>query len=447
MQTAFAPVTKPLLPVHQPLSKQVVGIDGLRLLAAVLVLGSHLGYTAWLPSRNSGHWVTHDFDVLHPYVRFGWVGVQIFFVISGFVIAYSAQSVNAKTFARHRFFRLWPMAFICATLCLLTVELIRAAQWGQSRIIHAYLHTIVFSPFGDQIDDPFWTLTVECVFYLVVFVLLWRRKLRLLPAVMVVIGAISTLFWVFGTATPYWSGPLHDLVLRVLRQIVLRSYTLIPHGCYFALGVLMWECLLRRTEWKWLIAIVVCIAGGVLEIRYRAGITATYLLGPVPWTTAVAIWLASLIVIVFATLHNRQVQQALGAHGVRLFRTMGLVTYPLYLVHNRIGIELTLKFAQYLGFRLALTLSVLLVVTLAYVLAIVIDPRIRRMLKERFTPKPKRRSQPDSSLIGPRSDAHPARSRPWCAQPPGRSGSIDRYSVQSTSPQSPSIPGRWPGRG
>lgn len=361
-----------------------MGIDGLRLLAAVLVLGWHLGYTAWLPSRNSGAWVTHDFDVLHPYVCFGWVGVQIFFVISGFVIAYSAQSVNEKTFARHRFFRLWPMAFLCATLCLLAVELVRPAQWGQARILYAYFNTIVFSPFGNQIDDPFWTLTVECVFYFVVFVLLRRRKLPRLPTVMAVVGAISTVFWVFGTANPYWSGPLHDFILRVLRQFALRSYTLVPHGCYFALGVLMWQCLFRRTEWRWIVAIAICIAGGVLEIRYRAGLTAAYLLGPVPWRTAVAIWLASLVVIVLSTKFNRQIQTALGTRGVRLFRTMGLVTYPLYLVHNRIGTELTLEFAPYVGYRLALTLAVLLVAGLAYVLAIVIDPRIQRVLKERF---------------------------------------------------------------
>lgn len=384
---AQRPSTQPLLPVHQPLSKQVVGIDGLRLLAAVLVLGSHLGYTAWLPSRNGGQWATHELDFLHPYVRFGWIGVQIFFVVSGFVIAYSAQSVAAKTFARHRFFRLWPMAFICATLCLLVVEATRASQWGQARIVHAYLHTITFSPFGDQIDDPFWTLTVECVFYLIVFLLLWAKRLRWLPAVMTAVGCVSTVYWALGTASPYWSGPLHDLVLRVLRQFALRSYTLVLHGCYFAIGVLLWECLLRKVRVRWLAALAVCIAGGVLEIRYRSGLTAVYLGARVPWVAAVAIWFAALAVVVMATTYNERVQRALGSRGVRLFRVMGLVTYPLYLIHNRMGTELTLWTAQFFGFRVALALTLVVVVAVAYVLAMGVDPRIQRALKNRFSPK------------------------------------------------------------
>ena len=76
------------LPVHEPLSRQIVGIDALRLVAASLVAFEHLGISAWLPSRHSGHIPTHAFDVLRPYACYGWIGVEIFFVLSGFVIAY-----------------------------------------------------------------------------------------------------------------------------------------------------------------------------------------------------------------------------------------------------------------------------------------------------------------------------------------------------------------------
>ena len=51
---------------------------------------------------------------------FGWIGVQIFFVISGIVIANSAQSATPFRFAVSRFLRLYPAAWIAAAIiCLL----------------------------------------------------------------------------------------------------------------------------------------------------------------------------------------------------------------------------------------------------------------------------------------------------------------------------------------
>ncbi len=368
------------LPVHQPLSKQIVGIDGLRLAAACLVMAAHLGLSAWLPSRNGGQVLTHAFDGMRRYVCYGWVGVQIFFVISGFVIAYSAPGVSAGTFARHRFLRLYPMAFLCATLVLLAVEW-GLGGWSQSMIFTAYLHTIFFVPSNDLIDDPFWTLTVEAVFYCLVYLLLRTGNLRHLTAVMSVLGAVSAGFWLLTSIDSSWSGTLHDYVHRVLNQISPRNVTLIPYGCYFALGVLLWDCLLRRADWKRLAAIAMCLAGGTLEIRHHSATTSEYLMVSFPWWGGVLLWYATVAVIVLSTIGNSRLQAALGPRGVKLFRTMGLLTYPLYLLHNRIGTLIALWFARWTGYPVALALAVLAVFTLAYVMAMKVDPHVQRILK------------------------------------------------------------------
>lgn len=54
-----------------------------------------------------------------PWLRSGWVGVEIFFVISGYVIAMSAENTTASDFIRRRALRLWPAALICSTITAL----------------------------------------------------------------------------------------------------------------------------------------------------------------------------------------------------------------------------------------------------------------------------------------------------------------------------------------
>ena len=69
--------------------QRLIGVDLVRILAALVVTIVHY-FPTGLPS--------------------GWVGVQIFFVLSGYVIAASAQSGSAGDFVRSRFLRLFPGA-------------------------------------------------------------------------------------------------------------------------------------------------------------------------------------------------------------------------------------------------------------------------------------------------------------------------------------------------
>ena len=78
--------------------------------------------------------------------RSGWVGVEVFFVISGFVIAYSASEKDAARFFRSRLLRLAPAAWSCATITLAVAVLAGVLNVASARI--AYIKSMTFFPYG-----------------------------------------------------------------------------------------------------------------------------------------------------------------------------------------------------------------------------------------------------------------------------------------------------------
>src|SRR6266516_7176941 len=82
----------------------------------------HLGYVLWAgdsfktPVRAAGL-LSMRFEEL-AFFNVGHIGVDIFFVISGFIIAYSAENSSAYEFLRSRIVRLVPAVWIIAPVTL-----------------------------------------------------------------------------------------------------------------------------------------------------------------------------------------------------------------------------------------------------------------------------------------------------------------------------------------
>ncbi len=295
------------------------GADLVRFAAALLVMSFHLGWAYWTPGNHAraflGPFANQDGE---PFpIWFGWVGVEAFFVISGLVIANSAMNKSPVAFVKSRIYRLYPTAWICATLsALILIALGRA-----DHLVHRYVNSILLYPLGGWVSGVYWTLGVEIVFY--AMVVLWRLAL---PQASLRGLAVVLLVWCGAYIGLRELGIIH-LVLRIERVLLL------PYGLFFAVGILLWlNASERRRRIDWLL-LALCVGFGAFSFRNgRPGPDHTSLDAPL----LVAIWSASVLAIWFSTTRWGSLSGA-STRTRKIVRMIGLMTYPIYLVHPEAG--------------------------------------------------------------------------------------------------------------
>jgi exopolysaccharide production protein ExoZ len=207
-----------------------LGLQALRLVAALLVVCTHA--TFYASERLDKQFATWER---------GARGVDIFFVISGFVMIYSSQKLFAspsgwKKFARHRIIRIVPLYWLITTLkvlsLLLTTGLVLHASLRPIPIICSYLFLPSRNPDGNILPlvNAGWTLNFEMLFYFFfAFALFLRTNVFKFVGVAMVLLSIGAYF-----RTPAWPPIgfyLNSVVLEFYLGMLIAKACL--QGIYF----------------------------------------------------------------------------------------------------------------------------------------------------------------------------------------------------------------------
>jgi exopolysaccharide production protein ExoZ len=174
-------------------ANQALGsIQGLRALAASLVVFYHAQMLAQTYSQRFG--IGAPLVNSTPGLReFGAVGVDIFFVISGFIMTYVCWNQfeggwgAVKRFFKKRFFRIVPLYWfytsILVGLLIFLPHLFQRSQFDLARVVNSYFLIPSWTPPGTPVQvgthvlEVGWTLTYEFYFYLCVAIsLFFSRK-------------------------------------------------------------------------------------------------------------------------------------------------------------------------------------------------------------------------------------------------------------------------------
>src|SRR5215475_2306667 len=290
-------------------------LDPLRFGAALGVAGFHLMFWSWAWSSISAppgfdHYVAADvqFPSAASFTWFGWVGVEIFFVISGFVIANSASKSSPIEFLLGRALRLYPAVWVCATATLIVLLLFASGQ--ASEFILPYIQAMLLVPKGIKgqwLDVIYWTLAAEMAFYGLVFCSLLTKKitLRHLALGLTIYSAAFNAF-AFLVASGAIKSEILGLVVLMFR--VPCATWLLNHGCFFALGILLFISANRRLTALEQLAVGVTFLSGVAEIFCFSSFLTTHIpaISDQSSLVPITVWATAVFFIAAAAIRSRR---------------------------------------------------------------------------------------------------------------------------------------------
>jgi peptidoglycan/LPS O-acetylase OafA/YrhL len=142
----------------------LISIQILRAIAALGVVYTHCATEGGFSIKNTGAW-----------------GVDIFFILSGFIIAYIV-SRDTSDFIKKRIFRVVPLYFIATFFVVLIAGLFPNLVHGTRLSTEKIIKSLLFIPYEDPVKENLpilgqgWTLRFEMFFYLTMAICLFFIK-------------------------------------------------------------------------------------------------------------------------------------------------------------------------------------------------------------------------------------------------------------------------------
>ncbi|MBY0324917.1 MAG: acyltransferase [Reyranella sp.] len=284
-------------------TERIAGLDVLRGFAAGAVMLHHHGqyYDVLYPGRSP---LSVD---LGP----GHFGVELFFIISGFVILMTIErKKSVRAFAISRAARLMP-AFLAALVLATVIRTLSPVPLFDTPTLPQFLANLTMAPslFGQSaMDMPYWTLTYELVFYVGMGLILAIGMLRWAEWFGLLAVAVSCLF----IATL-------DVRLHHRSSILLLVY----YSNFFLIGICLYRIhtrMARPVTWLALAAAIAVTALGGGEKSFN---TPGRLYLPLAIAFTALVWFA-------ISRHGKWLAW-------RPLVFLGQISYPLYLVHVALG--------------------------------------------------------------------------------------------------------------
>ena len=334
---------------HQnPAGQRLQQVDALRGVAALAVVLFHFT-TRFTELYRPGQ----SLSLAFPH---GHLGVNLFFIISGFVIFMTLErTVRPMDFVVSRFSRLFPSYWAAIILTFMVTHWLglpgKMVDLAPALANFFMMHSIFGVP---HVDGVYWTLEVEMLFYIGMFTLFRLRWLDRIHWVLLAFLSLRLLYVAMASIFGI------DLPWIAFRLLILKY---IP---WFALGICVYQITLQKRRLPNKQPLFTAAAAVV-----TLGIAESALLGGVA--------------LVFAALVYAGALGRLRWLNTRLFLWLGSISYPLYLIHENIGWSIQLQaLAQGVPFELAALLVLALSLALATAMTRWVEQPAMRWIRSRY---------------------------------------------------------------
>ncbi|WP_191630096.1 acyltransferase family protein, partial [Pseudomonas fluorescens] len=273
-------------------------IDLFRFVAAMAVIFYHYAFRG------------HAFDDLSvmsypwliPVAKYGYLGVQFFFMISGFVILMTATNASLTSFIRSRIIRLYPAFWACCTITFLVITFADDPRFTAS-IPQYLLNMTMISGFFQQpsIDGAYWSIFVEIRFYVLVAIILLFKQAKYAEYFM--------LAWLIYTAKSLFFG-----------EGRLSIYFISEYAPYFIAGASLF--LVRK---KGLSKLRVATISGAFLLSLNQALTQAHLITPI-FKSEVNPLVVTITIVCFFIAMTLSALRKTGGIGRRNWSTIGALT-------------------------------------------------------------------------------------------------------------------------
>lgn len=326
--------------IHTAAPRRYLELDGLRGVAVLVVALCHYGneFDNYFPGHEPATVAGESVGWL---LRYGYFGVQLFFMISGFVILHTARNVGSpRDFVVARTARLYPTYWAC-----LTVTAVAGWLSAEAVLRRTPVETVAnFSMMQrflrlEDVDAAYWSLSVELLFYGVVWMLFVLR------------GSVDDRTVV--AAVPAWLGV----------ALLLATYYQVAEGSTLALTLVI----LSATQY----AALFC--AGMLLLLSRGTGRVHPLIIPCFAVQAVVSWLivdwveAVIAVILMLAFTLTVMTPHVPVLTSRPLVFVGSISFPLYLLHQNLGYLVIDKTVDSVGRWPAMALAIVATGMLAWV--------------------------------------------------------------------------------
>lgn len=331
-------------------------LDLFRFCAAIMVVFYHYCFRGFAADDMS----VVSFTPIDSIAKYGYLGVELFFMISGFVILYSAQHGSAAKFTISRIARLYPTFWVCVLLTAIATVWLGGERY-QVDFAQVVINLTMIPEVLDveYVDGVYWTLLVELKFYLIILCILAVRAMRfLLPFLYIWLAIAGLHFFV----------PLPSIIEF---YFIPSNASLFIAGCAFFLAY--------RDGFKFAhIALIIAAlaVSGIYSIRGVRWVMEPH------YQAEFNIILVSAILISFHILFFLLIKGKLRFLNWRYSFHLGALTYPIYLIHQNLGFMIFNAVGDSIPKWLLLTSVILGMAWLSWLIHIHIEKRFGPKLKK-----------------------------------------------------------------
>jgi len=322
------------LPSQSVSQSRVLWLDELRGIAAFSVVIFHY-------FTNYDQHYNHSFTV-PDFLSYGYLGVPLFFIISGFVIFMTVSKINSlPKFIISRFSRLYPVYWVAATLTFLWT-----LNFGPSdRIVSTqsyFINLLMIQEYLSipHVDRVYWTLTIELAFYFWISVLLITKQLTRINYFLIA-AVLAAIFY--------------DQVPVIIRQLLLLKYI-----SFFAAGICFYNINKKQNT---IFTNIILLLVSIHIIKYYPLVECFILFSALAY---------------FYYCCTKEVKTT-----NKILVYLGTISYSLYLIHQNIGYSLIkLGYTYNIEPLLTIFLTIIFSLILASLLTHLIEKPTAKLCKK-----------------------------------------------------------------